>query len=95
MKYKIELSYVCYQAPKPWWSKIEIKGFETRMTKKNQLKMDLIKKGEQNLITNKINKEKKALEKKLLALLLLLLPHLPPNQGHPWINNIDSYWAIM
>jgi hypothetical protein len=30
MKYKVELSYVCPQATKPWWSKIEIKGFETR-----------------------------------------------------------------
>jgi hypothetical protein len=43
MKYKVELSYVCYKDAKPWWSKIEIKGSETRITKKNQIEMDVIK----------------------------------------------------
>jgi hypothetical protein len=59
------------------------------MTKKNQLEMDVITRGF-FLITNKINKEAERFLKIFLAL-LLLLPHLPPTQGHPSINNIDSY----
>jgi hypothetical protein len=34
MKYKVELNYVCCQDAKPWWSKIEIKGSQTRIAKK-------------------------------------------------------------
>ncbi len=59
MKYNVELSYVCHQAAKPWWSKTEIKGFKTRITKKNQIEMDVIRRKKNELATIKINKEKK------------------------------------
>jgi hypothetical protein len=43
MKYKVELTYVCRQAAKPWRSKIEIKGSKIRITKKIQVELDVIK----------------------------------------------------
>jgi len=62
MKYKVELSYVCHQATQPWWSKIEIKGSETRITKKEEDRNGCDTKGKKNkLITIKIHREKKRL----------------------------------
>jgi hypothetical protein len=34
MKYKVELSYVCRQVARPWWSKIEIKALKQELQKK-------------------------------------------------------------
>ncbi len=86
MKYKVELNYVCCQATKPWWSKIEIQGSETRMTKKNQLEMDVIKRGS-FLITNKINKEEKKVLKNIFGITTTVAtsttkPRTPLDQQH-------------